>query len=425
VPVSRQVSGTFCLSKIGLVMQRTYFASVLGFGFATTALAASHEHTLHRFNAGKAAEQSYSTLVSDKDGNLYGTTQGNPYASQGPVTDGTVFELSPPAAKGGKWIFTTLYRFTGGTDGAFPNAGVARDKKGNLFGSTEFGNVFRLAPPAKAGMKWTFTTLANANANPFTQVILDGKGNIYDVTFNGGIGNGSVFELSPPAAGSTTWTLTTLYSFQNGTDGAEPFGQLLRMADTGVIYGTTRDGGTTGCFGNIECGTVYQLVPQNGGWQETVLYVFNGGAGGASPYAGLVADKAGNLYGTASTGGSDDGGVVFELVKPAPGQSSWTQTVLANFDGANGDGPLANVVFADHAKLVGTTDSGGSGYGTVFELAPPEAGQTDWTLTTLYGFSAAQYGFPASAVLPGPKGVLYGASSGSFAGPGEVYAVKP
>ena len=405
-------------------MKQADLAGALWLGLAGAAQAAPHETTLHQFTAGTASEHSFSTLVSDKAGNLYGTTQGNPYSSQGPVTDGTVFMLSPPLSKGGKWTFTTLYSFTGGTDGAYPTSGVVRDAKGDLFGTTGFGNVFRLKPPAAGGKKWAFATLANASANSNAPLILDGNGNLYGVTFNGGIGYGSVFEISPAVALGGNWTLATLYSFKNVPDGADPFGGLLRNADTGVIYGTTRDGGTTGCFGNIECGIVFQLVPQDGGWQETVLHVFDGGPGGATSYAGLVADKAGNLYGTNITGGSGGGGTVFELVKPSSGQGSWTETVLANFDGANGSAPLENVVFADHGKLVGTTQGGGGGYGTVFELSLPEAGTTAWTLTTLYNFPSMETGFPESAVLPGPGGVLYGTTTGSFADPGEVFAVK-
>jgi hypothetical protein len=170
---------------------------------------------------------------------------------------------------------------------------------------------------------------------------------------------------------------------------------------------------------------VFQLVPADGGWQETVLHVFNGGAGGATSYSSLVADKAGNLYGTNITGGSGGAGTVFELVKPTSGQGGWTETVLANFDGANGSSPLANVVFAGHGKLVGTTQSGGTGYGTVFIVTPPAAGAGSWTLTTLYSFPTMEVGFPQSALLPGPRDVLYGTTTGSFADPGEVFAVTP
>jgi hypothetical protein len=101
----------------------------------------------------------------------------------------------------------------------------------------------------------------------------------------------------------------------------------------------------------------------------------------------------------------------------------WRETVLANFNGANESSPLANVVFADHGKLVETTQTGGSGYGTVFALTPPGAGATTWTQTTLYSFPMMEVGFPQSAVLPGPKDALYGTTTGSFEHPGEMFAI--
>ena len=167
----------------------------------------------------------------------------------------------------------------------------------------------------------------------------------------GGAG-GVVFKLSPGG------TETLLYAFAGGSDGSGPVGGLI--SDTsGNFYGTTYAGGGTGCADSRGCGTVFKLAPDG---TETVLYAFKGGNDGATPFAGLVADKAGNVYGTTSAGGGSDCygagcGSVFRL---AP---NGTETVLHSFgNGRDGAAPEATLLLRQ-GTLYGTTSAGGSGEG--------------------------------------------------------------
>ncbi len=147
------------------------------------------------------------------------------------------------------------------------------------------------------------TVLYNFSANgtdgflPWASLIFDRAGNLYGTTTWGGTyGYGTVFELTPNGSGG--WTETVLYNFTFGTDGAIPYAGVI-FDSAGNLYGTTFDGGT---YGN---GTVFELTPNgSGGWTETVLHSFSSGIDGANPYAGLILDRAGNLYGTTLDGGA-------------------------------------------------------------------------------------------------------------------------
>ena len=216
-----------------------------------------------------------------------------------------VFELTP--AGGGTWTEKVLYNF-GGTDGAQPAAGLIFDAAGNLYGTTAFGGtsdkgtVFELTPAG--GGTWTEKVLFNFNgtggANPQAGLIFDAAGNLYGTTFDGGAYNlGTLFELTPAGGGS--WTEKVLHSFGNGTDGSGPWAGLIFDA-AGNLYGTTRYGGSYGG------GTVFRFSAQS----EALLYSFSG-ADGKNPIAGLVLDAAGNLYGTTELGGASNQGTVFEI----------------------------------------------------------------------------------------------------------------
>jgi uncharacterized repeat protein (TIGR03803 family) len=213
-------------------------------------------------------------------------------------------------------------------------------------------------------------------------VIFDAAGNLYGTTRYGGANiNVTVFELSPGAGG--TWKEKVLYSFCSAigcADGSYPWAGLIQDAE-GNLYGTTAYGGATGY------GTLFELSPGAGGtWTETVLYDFcslSGCVDGTHPFAGLIFDSAGNLYGTASSGIEE--GVAFELSPGAGGV--WTETVLHSF-GSQGDGhfPAASLVFDEAENLYGTTAYGGANNGgAVFELSPGAGGT--WTETVLYSFA--------------------------------------
>src|SRR5664279_5403051 len=201
-----------------------------------------------------------------------------------------------------------------------------------------------------------------------------------------------------------------LHNFNNnGTDGTFPQAGLI-VDGAGNLYGTTSEGGTyISCSGG--CGTVFELTPNgSGGWTETVLHNFNSnGTDGANPYAGLIFDAAGNLYGTTTTGGTYYVGTVFEL-SPSQG-GGWTEKVLYsfNYNGTDGNYPQASLTIDAAGNLYGTTWAGGPygyGYGTVFELTPAAGG--GWTETVLHNFVGTDGAAPLAGLIFDAAGNLYG-----------------
>ncbi len=260
----------------------------------------------------------------------------------------SVVDFGPEATglgKGGGSGFGVDYSFKGGTDGALPTASLIQDPAGNLYGTTSQG------------------------------------GN----TDCGGVGCGTVFRVD------TRNRETVLHVFTGGTsDGATPYGHLV-MDESGNLYGTTWSGGAFGL------GTVFKINPSGG---ETLLYSFTGSPDGANPYAGLVTDGAGDLYGTTESGGVSNLGTVFKI------DASGNETVLYSFNGGSSDGadPKADLTFDPAGNLYGTTYAGGSvGNGTVFEL------NTSGVETVLHRFTGgADGGNPFGGVTRDSTGVLYG-----------------
>ena len=307
-------------------------------------------------------------LIFDRAGNLYGTTsQGGIHNNCYYGTCGTVFELSPN--QDGSWTEKVLHSFNN-TDGANPEAGLIFDTAGNLYGTTDqggtygFGTAFELTPQGDGG--WTEKVLHSFNfnetdgANPEAGLIFDRAGNLYGTTNGSGSGSvGTVFELTPRADGS--WKEKVLYSF-DGSDGSNPEAGLI-LGAAGDLYGTTSSGGSD------NLGTVFKLTPNaDGDWTEKVLYSFNE-TDGAYPEAGLIFDASGNLYGTTVGGGTNNDGTVFELT--SEGGGSWTEKVLHNFNGSDGFGPYAALIFDTAGNLYGTNSGGGThNDGTAFELTP-------------------------------------------------------
>jgi uncharacterized repeat protein (TIGR03803 family) len=315
------------------------------------------EQSLYNFAGGADPKSPYAGLVFDKAGNLYGTTQ-----SGGANGQGTVFEVTHNSD--GSWTETILYSFTGSADGAQPSAGLIFDASGNLYGTTNFG----------------------------------GSGNC-------NMGCGTVFKLTPASGG---WTETVLYTFTGSGDGREPYARLL-SDPAGNLYGTTLFGGNVNSACTTGCGTVFKLTPASGGWTESVLYAFTGAADGASPYAALRIDPAGNLYGTTYAAGAYGSGAVFKL---SPGSSNWTESVLHAFRGAHdGKYSYGDVILDAAGNVYGTAFQGGSqGYGVVFELMPSSKG---WQEKVLHSFGNAPSANPVAGLVMDPAGNLYGTT---FAG---------
>ncbi|MGB7583258.1 MAG: choice-of-anchor tandem repeat GloVer-containing protein [Terriglobales bacterium] len=227
-------------------------------------------------------------------------------------------------------------------------------------------------------------------------------------------------------------TETVLWSFGQDDDGAGPYGRLIFDA-SGNIFGTTAVGGTN-CLPNGGCGTVFELSPSSNGWAETVLYDFCSAtfcSDGAQPFAGLVFDNQGNLYGTTYEGGSIGAGTVFELSPPLSQGGQWTETVLWSFGTTKTDGayPYLGALNWDTAgNLYGTTEHGGvnglNGQGTVYELSPNSTG--GWTETIIHSFDGQNGAFPAFGVAIDSAGNLYGTTvEGGSAGLGLVYRLSP
>jgi hypothetical protein len=345
---------------------------VVGLALAVPASAEWKEQVLYSFQGGtNDGSVPAGGVVFDSQGNLYGaTTDGGP-ASCAPIGGacGTVYQLSPPAQKGGSWTETLIYQFQGkgSNDASVPNGGLIRDAAGNLYGVTAYGGtgdcillgvpagcgaVYKLSPPKQKGGAWTETILysfptAKQGYVPNGDLVFDSVGNLYGATiFGGGKGTtcdpfyqycGAVFKLSPPKTKGGKWTEKVLHAFVGiGTgkqfgDGASPNGGLV-LDSKGTIYGTTYIGGCN-CphHSNQGCGIAFELGPpskRGGAWTETVLYRFTGTPDGGAPLAGLVFDTKGNLYGTTLLGGGGNSGegTVFSLVRNTNG--SWKERVL-------------------------------------------------------------------------------------------------
>ena len=194
-------------------------------------------------------------------------------------------------------------------------------------------------------------------SQPIANLIADANGNLYGTTYWGGAHEfGAVFKLTPNSKGG--WTEAVLYSFKGLTDGQNPSGGLI-FDSAGNLYGTTFDGGTSTCVDgdSAGCGTVFKLAPNSqGGWNESVLYTFQGGSDGAWPEAGLVLDSAGNLYGTTASGGVGQSqnciscGTIFKLAPKAHG--GWTESIIYTFQGnSDGANPLANLTLDSTGSL--------------------------------------------------------------------------
>jgi hypothetical protein len=299
------------------------------------------ETVLHSFQSGKDGYFPWGDLTFDKQGNLYGATQYG--GGKGTTCDpfyqycGTVFELSPPKTKGGKWAERVLHSFAGGPDGGNPNGGLAISSVREIYGTTDTGGD------------------------------VDGmchRGVGYD-------GCGTVFILRPPLSKGSNWTEEALYRFKGRpNDGLGPNGGLVSGVG-GVLYGTTIGGGT------YEDGVAFDLKQpvRNGVWKETLIHVFTGGSDGSSALAGLVSGYDGSLYGTAG-GSPSRGGLVFRMKPPERKGGRWIFEVLCDFTGSPDGYDPTQLTLGGSGAIFGTTLYGGvgkacdGGCGTAFTVSP-------------------------------------------------------
>jgi|HubBroStandDraft_1064217.scaffolds.fasta_scaffold08898_3 uncharacterized repeat protein (TIGR03803 family) len=337
----------------------------------TSAGGAWTETVLYNFTPLAGGFSPYTALVAGKGGVLYGVAYNG-----GASNFGAVFSLSPPASAGGAWTYSDLYDFTGGSDGALPNMLMGHD--GVLYGTTEGGAVagngvvYSLTPPASSGGSWTQTTLyefTGGSDGSFPNDLAIGEGGVlYGTAYHGGTaGDGAVFSLTPPASAGGDWTQAVLYSFGGGSDGDGPAG--VTIGSGGVLYGTTYYQGTTTC-----CGTIFALKPpisSGSAWTEDIIYHF---LGGASTSGKIVIGAGGVIYGSSQSAGTvrqPPEGTVFSLTPPASAGGPWTETVLHTFIGTDGNDPYGGVVMGSDGSIYGTTMYGGPYNGGVaFKVTP-------------------------------------------------------
>jgi len=355
------------------------------------------------YNFGQGASLS-TTLVQDAKGNLYGTT----------MTDGgsgSVFKMDT-----GRNV-TTLYYFTGSTDGRYPNPELALDDGGNLYGTTNQGGacssgvIFKVTGAGQETVLHNFCSQKIDGGGPRAGLIRDGAGNLYGTTTVGGRGNGGVvFKLDPSG------TYTVLYNFRGGADGFAPFAVLTRDS-AGNLYGTTPEGGHGG-HGNCHkyppgCGVVFKVDTAG---KETILHAFGGGSDGVGPFGGVTLDSVGNLYGTTFIGGNqgcplpngNGGGTIYKLDKTGKETMlyRWKANSPSEYD------PFAGLVRDQQGNLYGATEyggnfncGGGTGCGTIFKL------DTRGKLTVLHTFNDGNDGaYPRYRLFMDGQGDLYGAN---------------
>jgi uncharacterized repeat protein (TIGR03803 family) len=373
MPEHSSISTQFrCWQRIGL-------RCLCLFLFWMPAYSAQTEKVLHAFTGRDGAGPE--SLVSDAAGNLYGVANiaGDPAASSCTWSVGTgcgtVFELSPTA--GGGWTTTILHRFTGAGDGRGP-VDLAIDASGNLFGVAQQG------------------------------------GNTTGCV--GGHGCGTLFELSPSAAG---WRFRRLHAFTGGTDGAIPL--ALTLDASGTVYVTLSNGGNTDCGSG--CGTIFRMQRTSSGWKGSTIRIFDwtfANQAAANPEGRVTFDAAGNLYGVAAGGSfntvwSATFGVVYRLTPSSAGQ--WMETDLYDFCPdpqvfcTQGTSPLGGPILDASGNLFGTAVSGGSAdSGTVFELTPMSSGP--WSVNVLYSFTGgSDGGSPVTRMIFNSAGDLLGTTS--------------
>jgi hypothetical protein len=358
------------------------------------------ESVLHAFSGPDGAWPG-AELSFGSNGILYGSTE----TGTGSAGGGTVFELVPPSTTGGTWTLSTIYTFpsNNGSISHTPDADVLVFPNGSLYTTAQTGTAIELLPPAAPGGAWTESTIFKFNGNaPIGTGLFAGlvshSGTLYGVTYDGSNatcgsrGCGAAYALTPPSAPGAAWTGTALHSFDGfPSDGAGPLANLT-VGRNGVLYGTTFVGGS-GTICDISgsgggCGTVFQLTPPStpgGSWTEAVLYSFTGENGdGAYPSSTVLLGKDGLIYGTTQSGGTaisgpcastgvSGCGTIFQLIPPVVPGGVWTEKVLHSFTGQNGEGnaPEAGLTAGSGGVFYGTTYSGGyAGLGTVFSIKP-------------------------------------------------------
>ena len=335
------------LSATGKLYGTTVFGGNANSGTLLSVDVAGNETILHSFNPTVDGQSPFASVLVANDGALYGTTSaGGTYGS------GTIYKYD---AAGN---FSTLYHFgTQVNDGVGPLSTLIEDASGNLYGTTQIGGASNAGTVFKLEPSLTETILHNFNISdgliPRSGLTRDSAGNLYGTTdFGGPSFCGVVFKMT--SAGAETM----LHNLNCGSDGSDMWASPLRD-QAGNLYISAAQGGLYGS------GVVAKISPTG---TETILHNFSGTNGdGSLPFGNVVRDAAGNLYGTASGGGAQNMGILYEI------DTNGNEIVLHTFIGENGDGANpGNVTIDAGGDIFGVTAGGGSNQlGTVFEYAAP------------------------------------------------------
>lgn len=408
-------------------------------GFCAPSAEAQNFNVIHNFTLGSDGGGPLVGLALDPSGNFYGTT-----GYGGTTGNGTVFKLRNTNSG---WVLTPLYEFQGGSDGATSNAPLSIAADGELYGDTLYGGgaancgiLFKLQPPPAAvpnatgywneSILHSFTGGTTDGCSPASSLTWDHAGNIYGTTQVGGaygqqqngLGYGIVYEVSPFGSG---WTENVAYNFQGGSQGNDPLYSPVTFDNAGALYGTVNGGGYFGgACATIGCGVVYKLTNSGGSWSESVLYAFRDGTDGEFPNTGVILDAAGNIYGGAGTGGSGQGGTIFELT---PSGGNWTFNLLDSLQEGSGgaQGVETPLIFDSQGNLWGVTnDDGLYSLGTLFKLTHTDNG---WTYTDLHDFTGGNDGaYPVGPLVFDSQGNVYGvAILGGTDGAGVIFQFTP
>jgi len=412
---------------------RTHYLSTIACALALAGPAPASAGTfesLYQFTGGADGGNPLDGAVWGPGHSLFGTAN---VGGSAPQPGGTVFQLAPPVRGSTTWNLSTLYSFTGGSDGSQPVGGLVEDSSGSLFGTNQNSNgeaggvAFELDSPSMAGQPWPMTVLHNFTGpdgqSAAASMVFDKTTTLYGASEGGANGDGNIFALLPPSKAGAPWKVRTLYSFSDMADGGFPQCRLVH-GPTGALFGTTPVGGA-GPYN----GTVFRLAPAKPAgikWKFAVLYRFPGGINGSQPYPGLVFDPKGAAYGVTWSGGANNVGVIFRLA-PA-GAGLWTETVLYSFAGQVESRPFSALLRDRAGNLFGTTTGieQSDETGELFELSPPGQQGGAWTFQPLHVFSGTDGGYPAGDLSFGPGGAIIGTTKyGGAADMGTVYRYTP
>ncbi len=350
--------------------------------------------TLYNFTNGEDGAYPTGGLAIDGDGNLYGTTSGGGGCK---ITGGcgTVFELSPPRNGHDTWTEGVLHRFHGYNDGSIPVGTPVLDSQNNVFGVTQYGGLrtcssnnddpgcgiaFKIGrvPSLSYNVIHIFGA-AGDGSSPDGGLLLASNGNFYGTTQLGGSADtGTIFEMTPPPQGQTSWGEELIYQFSNSEkDGAYPDGTLVSDM-SGNLYGPAYGGGEIVCHRRpfvFGCGAVFELSPPSEGqsaWTLNLLYAF-GNKGPREPFNQLVIGSNGVIHGTVTAQAE---GYVYGLTPPPDGQGSWTEAAFS-MGGKIGSKPSAGLTLLPQGQLYGVAQFGGmennvcaGGCGTVYQYLP-------------------------------------------------------